>query len=145
MDKKTKNIIICVTVLIAVTGTSFYAGVIFSKNNKTSRFNAQGFGNGNISENTSFNKQANTNSNFGEIIAKDEKSITIKLSSGGSKIILFSESTQINKLSRISVQDLELGENIMVQGTVNSDGSVSAKTIQTSPQLGDFQNTQNQP
>jgi hypothetical protein len=138
VDKKIKHIIICAIVLMATAGIAFYAGILYSKNSKISDFNDQRFGSGNIPENTSFNRQANPNSNLGEIIAKDEKTITIKLSSGGSKIILLSESTQINKISQGYAEDLKIGENVMVQGTTNSDGSVTAKTIQITPDAEDM-------
>lgn len=142
MDKKIKNIIICAVVLIAVAGASFYAGFLFEKNSKTTGFNNQRFSGSSIPGNTSLNRQGNPNSNLGEVIAKDEKTITIKLSSGGSKIILLSESTQINKTSQGNIQDLDVGKNVIVQGTTNSDGSVTAKTIQITPAAEIIQDTQ---
>ena len=69
----------------------------------------------------------------GEIIAKDDKSVTVKLQNGGSKIVFLSDSTEITKSAEGALSDLEIGKNISVNGTTNSDGSVTAHTIQLRP------------
>lgn len=69
----------------------------------------------------------------GEVIDKDEQSITIKLPDGGSKIVFFSGSTRISETKELSASDIEIGGQVMVIGEENSDGSYSADMIQVSP------------
>ena len=69
----------------------------------------------------------------GEIIDSDEKSITVKLEDGSSKIILLAESTQFLKSLDGSKDDLKVGEKVMVVGSNNSDGSVTAQNVQINP------------
>lgn len=69
----------------------------------------------------------------GEIISADEKSITVKLQDGSSKIVLFSDKTEINKAASGAKEDLKVGEKVAVFGTENTDGSVTSQNIQLNP------------
>ena len=66
----------------------------------------------------------------GEILSKDEASITLKLADGGSKIIFFSDTTLIKKSENGVVGDLEIGKGAVISGSTNSDGSITANSIQ---------------
>ena len=78
---------------------------------------------------------ANSGISTGEIISIDDKSVTVKLRDGGSKIVFFSDSTKITKSAEGSLGDLEVGKTIVVGGKQNSDGSLTAETIQLSPAI----------
>ena len=69
----------------------------------------------------------------GEILSVDSKGITIKLPSGGSQIILLSSSTSIMKSTPGSQSDLIVGSNIMITGSANQDGSLTASSVQIRP------------
>ncbi len=83
-----------------------------------------------------------TDSGFanGEIISKDEQSITIELRDGGSKIVFYSDSTEVSKFTSGTSDDLEIGKSVTINGTANEDGSITAELIQlrfdiSNPQL----------
>ena len=69
----------------------------------------------------------------GTITAKDANSITLSLRTGGSRVIFYSTSTTIGKMTTGSAADLANGDQIIVVGTPNSDGSVVASSIQIRP------------
>jgi hypothetical protein len=65
----------------------------------------------------------------GEIISIDDTGITVKGRDGGSKIVLMSTSTKVFKSVDTIKSDLKVGTNVMVAGTSNPDGSVSASSV----------------
>ena len=69
----------------------------------------------------------------GEIIGSDDKSITVKLQDGSTKIVIVPDSIAINKATSGSKSDLTNGTQVAVFGTDNSDGSVTAQNIQINP------------
>jgi hypothetical protein len=69
----------------------------------------------------------------GQIIAKDDTSVTIKTRDGGSKIIFFSSTTAIDKSVAGATSDLSVGQQISANGKTSSDGSLTAQNIQIRP------------
>jgi len=71
----------------------------------------------------------------GKITEADGKSITVALNDGSSKIVLVSNKTAVNKAQNASVTDLKVGETVAVFGSENTDGSISAQSIQLNPEV----------
>jgi hypothetical protein len=128
---------------LVIAGVSFYGGMLYSTSSSSMRSangaGFQQFRNGGGGE-------ANTQGAFrrggpggmggftaGEILFKDDKSITVKLRDGGSKIVFYSGSTTIGKMADGTAADLEVGKDVMVAGSANADGSVNAQSIQIRP------------
>ena len=66
----------------------------------------------------------------GQIISKDAETITIGLQAGGSRIVFLSTSTPVMKAAVGSLSDLQTGTNVVIMGSANPDGSLSAQSIQ---------------
>jgi len=130
MNNKIKTIhIIALIVIIIIIGGAFYCGMLYGKN----QTQKSGFPGGNFQ--TRINKTGANGSSFisGNIISKDNNSITLQLPNNSSKIILYSDVTQINKSAIGTANDLSVGASISVTGTTNSEGSVTAQSIQIRP------------
>lgn len=69
----------------------------------------------------------------GELLKKDDGSLSIKLRDGSSKLVLTTPSTETLKMTTGTLEGLNIGENVIVSGTQNSDGSVTAQTVQIRP------------
>jgi len=128
-----KNIlvIIAIVVLLVVGGGAFYGGMVYGKSqNVMPNFAAGDF------QSLRGNRTGNAGGGFtsGDILSKDASSITVQLpNNGGSKIIFYSDTTQINKTASGSADDLATGISITATGTTNADGSITAQTIQIRP------------
>lgn len=135
MNKITQ--IIIVAVVVGVVG--FYGGMQYGKSSAASatpgsgRGNFQGFG----GQGGGMMRTRGMNGGFtgGSILSKDDKSITLKLRDGGSKIIFFSAATKVMKSTAGATGDLAVGGDVTVMGTTNSDGSITADSIQIRPSL----------
>lgn len=76
---------------------------------------------------------------MGEIVNQDEKSMTVKLPDGSTKIVILSATTSYNKAEPGSQTDLKVGDSVGVFGTTNSDGSVTAMNVQINPMMRGMQ------
>jgi hypothetical protein len=132
--KKILPIIIILVVVIAIG--AFWGGTKYaqSKTKSSAQANLQRFQQMNGGVRTGA-RAAGVSLVNGDIIAKDDKSITIKLRDGGSKIVFYSDKTEVGKFVTGTVSDLAIGQAVMANGTANSDGSVSATSVQIRPAM----------
>lgn len=125
---------IIIIAIIVVAGGAFYGGMKYAQSKTTAR----NFGQGNQQRfqgpgaNAS-SSQSGSGMTNGDIIAKDDKSITVKLQNGSSKIIFYSDATQVGKFTNGTAGDLIIGETATINGQTNSDGSITAQSIQIRP------------
>src|SRR5258706_293799 len=117
-----------VVVIVLVGGGAFFGGMKYAESKipargaggnfanlspqeRQARFALMGAGRG--------GRSAGNGSSFvmGEIIAKDNQSITVKMRDGGSKIIFFSTSTEVMKTVTGSAKDLALSDQVVTSGT----------------------------
>jgi len=135
-----KTLLLVVIVAIVVGGAAFYGGMKYSQGQASQKFAQIGANGGNF---RSGRTGTGTNDGFvsGDIISKDSNSITVQLRSNGtngtsntgSKIVFFSNSTGIGKTVSGTINDLSVGQSVTVTGTANSDGSITAQSIQLRP------------
>lgn len=128
LNNMKNKIIIAVVVLVVGVG-AFYSGVNYGKAQIPTRSAVGQFGSG---QNGSRGARGN---GFvaGEILSKDATSITLKLTTGGSKIVFTTASTTVSKSTSGTLSDLDTGANVTIQGVANSDGSVTAQSVQIRP------------
>ncbi len=128
-----KNLkLVAIVLLLVGLGAGFFGGMQYQKSQR------QQFGQGNAvnqQRRAGFGQNGNNRPVTGDIISSDNNGITVKLPDGSSKIVLVSGSTQINKTNPAAKSDLAVGQKVLVMGTANSDGSVTAQNIQLDPQV----------
>jgi len=129
--------ILFIIVAVVLTGVGGFFGGMKYQESKSPAFNIGGIRGDRTGQ---FARNLNSNQrNFrpvnGEVLNIDEKSLTIKNQDGSSKIILLNEKTAVRKTEDGTFSDIKKGSLIMIVGTENSDGSVTAQNIQLNPQF----------
>ncbi len=131
--QKKKNIYMIVGgIIIAVV--FFYGGMQYGGNNvKNAQLasRAQGGGNGGMRG----NRGGVGGFVSGNVISSDGKSLTIGLRAGGSQIVFLSDSTTVLKSVSGAPTDLASGQQVVITGTPNSDGSLTATSVQIRPAM----------
>lgn len=128
-----KQISIFTIIIIIACGISFYGGIQYAGNQRA-RERAQ-FANGQFgnAQRTGM-RGGGTGMVAGEILSVSEKSVTVKDRTGGSKIVFLGASSEVMKSVTGTITDLAVGTNIIANGTPNSDGSITATTVQIRPE-----------
>ncbi len=150
-----KKILPMIILIAAVAGGSFYAGAAYSKSKSSTVMGQQDFSNFRnlspeertarmqemgISGGGSRGMMGGTRNGesfiSGEILSVDGQSVTIKLRDGGSKIVFYSDETEIGKfVTDGTAEDLQSGLTVTANGKVNEDGTITATSIQLRPEM----------
>jgi len=132
-----KNNIALIAVLALLVGgaAGFFGGMQYQKSQRTAAFGQ--FTNGQFGARGGSGavglRGRNGNGAAGTILSIDNNSITVKLAEGGSKIVLLTGSTSINKAATAAIADLTVGQIVSAFGTTNTDGSITATNVQINP------------
>ncbi len=70
----------------------------------------------------------------GTILSVDPSSLTVQLRDGSSQVIFYSTTTPVLTTTVGSIADLSAQKDVVIIGTSNSDGSMTAQSIQVRPQ-----------
>ncbi|MEI8174364.1 MAG: hypothetical protein WCG28_00245 [bacterium] len=143
MDKN-KKIVFGIVSIIVLVG-AFYGGMTYGGNNVRASINSRGQNFAQNQGGAGGMRGTRAGGGFiaGKIISKDATSITVQLTTGGnettsptqggSKIIFLSASTNVSKIATGSTSDLIIGTSVSITGTPNTDGSISAQSVQIRP------------
>ena len=135
---QTKYIAGLVVAALVIGGGSFYGGMQYSASQATAaRLSASaaagaagGAGRGGARTRGFGGGAAGGGVLNGSIVSNDGQSLTVQSSDGGSRVVFYATSTRIAKTTDGSSSDLVDGVGVVVMGTTNSDGSVTASMIQ---------------
>ncbi len=133
-----QNIMVACAITAVVAGGLGYVGG--SRMTRAGRLDGFGERSGrSIMINRDQNKQGNGGGMMGrgaiqgEVTSKDDKTLTVKLSDGSSKIIILSDTTVYRASSESSLDKVEVGTSVAAFGTASSDGTTVATSIEINP------------
>ncbi len=129
-----KNLTVVVVVTAMVAGTAgYWLGSTAQSQPAASMMRAGQFSQGGVSGGMGRQRGQSGGLINGEVVGKDATSLTVKTSDGNSRIVLLSGSTTILKTASATLDDILDGVRVMVTGTANTDGSLTAQSIQVRP------------
>lgn len=132
MKSVNKNIIISVAIsAIVFGGVGYYVGK-GSASSSSMRMPGAQMGNGAMRGGFA-RGGANGGVISGDIVSADDSSLTVKTRDGGSRVVLLTSGTKVAKQVDGVKSDVKQGVSVMIIGTQNSDGSVTAETVQIRP------------
>lgn len=119
---------------VVLLAGSFYGGMVYGKNsvqnqsnNRRGNFSGMNFQGGNF---PGGGRNGGNGAVNGDILSVGQNTFTVKLRDGGSKIVIFSPSTTVRAIQDVPQNVLQIGKNVIVAGTPNPDGSVTAQVVQ---------------
>lgn len=71
----------------------------------------------------------------GTILSVSDNSITVQQPDGSSRIVILSDQTSINEATKVDRSQLTKDAEVAVFGSLNSDGSLTAQSIELNPEF----------
>lgn len=129
-----KNQIIGGLIALAIVGGgAFYGGMAYAKGQVPARGQFAA-GAGQFAGRTGMGGRMGGGFTAGKILSISNGSMTIQSAqSSSTEIVLLGNSTQIEKTVTGAQTDLTTGTNVVVTGSANSDGSLTAQSVQIRP------------
>jgi len=132
-----KNNILIAAGVVIIAGVSFFGGIQYDKSQTPVRGNFSGQTAGAFAGRSGMGGAGRASGGFvsGKVLSVGSGSLTIQLQNGNSQIILLGSTAQVLKTTSGSISDLAQGTNVVITGTPNSDGSLTAESVQIRPAL----------
>lgn len=140
----TKQLALTAVVVVIVGGIGFGAGMKYQSSRQPAwgRLGATGNRAGNMMRPSGGREAGGQLMNrlggrpvAGEVIAINDNTLTIKSPDGSTRLVVLSETTNINQATTADKSEIKVGSNVAVFGSDNSDGSVTAQNVQLNPRL----------
>ncbi len=128
-----KQLVLSCIVTLLIGAGAFYSGMQYEHAHQPTQNVSQRGNSGRGGPSDRGRGGANGGFVSGEVLKKDGQSLTLTLRDGGSKIVFFASSTTVGKMAPGVIDDVGERAQVMVSGTQNSDGSMTATNIQIRP------------
>ncbi len=130
MNKKQMWVTIAVVIIAAAGG--YFVGAAHGASASMGTKGAYAAGNGGRTRGAA-GMGANGGFTTGQILSMDDKSLTIQMRNGNSQVVFYSPSVTVAKTVSGSIKDIVVGAQVMIAGTANTDGSLTAQSVQIRP------------
>jgi len=143
-------IVLGVLVVAGIAAGSFYGGMVYGKNQAQADSTALGEAGGMPSGRGQFGTPPSDGAQggqfagrqggmlFGEIQSIGNGELTVTDQNGEPIQVIVADTTLIQKQAEVTLADLEIGETVVVSGNRADDGSITARSLQVSPDSGFF-------
>jgi hypothetical protein len=134
---RTLRVILGIVVLVVVAGGSFYGGTVYGQNQVQAAFAARRQGAfpfpGGTPEGAFAGQGQRGGTVFGQIAEIGDGVLVVTDNNGKQTQVHVTDTTLIEKNASVPLADLKTGETVIVSGSQDADGSITARSVQVSP------------
>jgi hypothetical protein len=125
----TKQWVVLIVVAVVFAGGGFFGGIKYQQS-KTPAAAVRTAGAAGFAGRRGGAGGSNMGFTNGQVLSVDQNTITVKLQTGGSQNVILAPSTTYRKAVDGTSSDVTVGSQVTVTGTTNSDGSLTAQSVQ---------------